>query len=568
VSIPSVKCTWHIAEYDRPRTRALAQAAGIPPIVAHILLLRGIATSAQVQRFLYPALSHLSDPFLLSGMRPAVARIAEARERGEHVLIFGDYDVDGIAATAILVNAFKRFGLEHFSHDMPQRLTEGYGLSADRVEAAAHDGVHLIVTVDNGISAHEAAQRARELGLGLIITDHHSIENGLPEAHAVINPKREDRSYPGYHLCGAGVAFKLAEALNGTKNDLDIAALGTVADIVPLCGENRAIVSLGLRHMVKHQRTGLAQLAAAAGFELSDVTSERIGFQLGPRLNAAGRLAEGLTALELLLAECPIAAGKMARQLDAANEERRAIERVMFNEAAEELDAFLSPELQGIVVARRGWHAGVVGIVASRLQGRYHRPVVMIAIDDEGIGRGSGRAGAGFDLVGALGTCHEHLVKFGGHRAAAGLTIRSEDIEAFRAAFQAEALRQLGPGERRAGLAIDVLASFSEIDNALLAALKRLEPIGHQNPAPLFCSLGVTLLPQSLRVLKDQHLKMSVRQGATVFPAIGFNMAERFFTQDVPREVDIAYTPQFNTWRGETSIQLLLKDIRPAGPGP
>lgn len=556
--------SWQIAAQDRPRSLALARGAHVPPIVGHLLRLRGIDTPEAAARFMEPSLSHISDPFLLSDMRTAVERIAAARDRGELVQVFGDYDVDGISAMAILLNGLRRYGLTRTCHGMPQRLTEGYGLNTERVEDAARAGVSLIITVDNGVSAHEAAIRARELNVDLIITDHHAMDADLPEAVAVVNPKRENDSHPGYQLCGAGVALKLCAALNGTLNDLDIAALGTVADMAPLLGENRVIVALGICHMRKYKRIGLAKLASAANLDLEDVSSEKIGFQLGPRINAAGRLDDGITALNLLLCECPLEAERMAQSLDAANEERRVIEKATFDEAAQELDAFLMPEHRGIVLARRGWHPGVIGIVASRVENCYHRPVVLIAVDEDGVGRGSARSGPGFDMMAALNACQKHLVKFGGHRSAAGLTILEDRVPAFREAFAEEARRQLGTDEVAPTLPVDALASFEEIDAALLSALKRLEPFGYGNPAPTFGSLGVEVLPRSARVLKDRHLKLELRQGGAVFEALGFNMAERLYAQDLPRRIDAAYSAQYNTWRGEKVIQLILKDLRPA----
>ncbi len=555
---------WRIAEPDRPRTLALAQAAGIPPLAAHLLLLRGIETPDQVRDFLRPTLAHLTDPMLLTDMDRAVARLQQARDRQEKVLIFGDYDVDGVTGTAILIHGFRRFGLEQVSYGMPRRLSEGYGLNPNHVDAAQADGVALIVTVDNGISAHAAARRARELGIDLIVTDHHAIEQGLPIAVATLNPKRQEPDYPGYWLSGAGVAFKLSTALNGTPNDLDIAAVGTVADIVPLRGENRAIVALGLRHMARHQRNGLAKLARQSGFELPEVNADKIGYHLGPRINAAGRLDDGLTALKLLLSECPNEATEMARGLNLANEERRAIEKAIYEEALAELDACFEARRRSIVLARRGWHPGVVGIVASRIESRYHRPVIIVAVDDTGVGRGSARSGSGFDLVGALTVCGGHLEKFGGHQAAAGMTIREENLPAFITDFEAEALRQLGPNEIIPELRVDALAAFSQINADLLNALDMLEPIGQGNPAPVFCSLGVEPVPQSLKLLKDRHAKLLLRQDEAVFPAIGFGMAERFHVGDCRGPLDIAFTPQFNQWRGDTSIQLVLKDIRRA----
>jgi len=564
VNTPCPRYAWRIAETDRVRVKELAEAIGLPPIIAQILILRGVQTPEEARRFLYPSMEHFSPPFLLTDMNTAVERITLARDRQERVLIFGDYDVDGIAATAILLSGLRRYGLTRLSHGMPLRLTEGYGLNPERVEAAHADGVSLIITVDNGISAHDAATRARELGVDLIITDHHAIENTLPEAVAVLNPKREDPTYPGYYLCGAGVAFKLACALNGTPNDLDIAALGTVADIVPLRQENRTIVSLGLRHMAKYERIGLAKLADEANISLRDISAEKICFQLGPRLNAAGRLDDGALALNLLLAEGPNEAASIARALNTANEGRRAIEHAIYEEAVEELDACFMRQHRSIVLARRGWHAGVIGIVASRLQSDYNRPAVMISIDEDGTGRGSGRGGPGFDMVEALSACQALLDRFGGHRSAAGLTIPEKNIQAFQRAFEAEALRQLGDGELIMDLPIDVIAAFSQIDSGLLKLLECLEPVGHQNPAPLFCSVGVELVPQSIRVYKERHLGMTLRQEDTLFPAIGFNMAERYYTENIPKVMDIAFTPQFNTWREETTVQLVLKDLRPA----
>lgn len=555
---------WNIAPQDHPGVQHLSAALGIPPILAQLLIRRGLDTPEAAHTFLTPSLQHLSDPFLLTGMREAVERITRARDGGEHVLVFGDYDVDGISGTAILVNGLKRFGLTRVSYNMPKRLTEGYGLDNEHVDEALAQGVSLIVTVDNGIAAHGPAAHARSVGLDLIITDHHSIEHGLPDALAVINPQREPDSYPGRFLCGAGVAFKLSTALNGTPNDLDIAALGTVADIVPLLEENRVIVALGLKHISRYQRNGIAKLAGVAGIDLQSITSVDIGFQIGPRINAAGRLNNGLAALQLLLTDCPDQATEMANFLNDANAERRSIEKDIYEEALEELDACFTPAQRGIVLAREGWHPGVIGIVASKIQGRYQRPVVIIAVGEDGLGRGSARANGGFDMVKAFRGCQEHLVKFGGHRSAAGMTIAMDNLERFSASFEQAAREQLGDGEIISELEVDVIASLSELDPVLLNAIARLEPLGHHNPAPVFCTLGVEALGASARILKDQHLKVSFRQGDTVVPAIGFNMAERFYTEDLTGRVDIAYTPQFNVWRGETTIQLLLKDIRPA----
>lgn len=564
MSVTHLPKRWKIGEIRHGEARQLAADTGLSPLLAHLLLLRGLDNPAAIERFLRPSLGQLSDPYLLTGMADAVERITLARSRGERVMVFGDYDVDGISATAILVNALKRFGIANPRYGMPARLEEGYGLSPSHVDAARREGVSLIVTVDNGITAFDAAERARKTGVDLIVTDHHALDTRLPPACAVINPRREPETYPGCQLCGAGVAFKLSCALNGTPNDLDLAALGTVADMMPLTGENRVIVSLGLRHMAKHQRTGLKCLAASANFSLEEITSQRIGFQLGPRINAAGRLMDAEVALRLLLAECPVEGAGLARELERANEERRAVERAIFEEAAAELDAFLNEQQRGVVVARSDWHPGVIGIVAAKIQARYRRPVVLIALDESGEGRGSGRSGPGFDMVEALNRCQQHLLKYGGHRAAAGLSIRSEQVPHFKRAFEQEVLRQLGTEPVPDEIRVDLIASFSQIDFALLRAIEALEPFGNGNPEPVFATMGVEVIPESIRVLKEHHLKMRLRQGDAVFDAIGFDLAPRYYAESLPHRIDVAYTPQVNTWRGEQSIQLLLRDYRPA----
>jgi len=561
------KRQWRIGEQDRAVTMALAREVGVAPVVAKLLMARGVHDGDAAREFLNPTQKQLSDPFLLTDMLAAADRIAEARERGEHVRVFGDYDVDGIAATAILFTGLRRFGIPQVSYGMPQRLVEGYGINAEHVDAASRDGVSLIITVDNGVRAYAAAARARDLGIDLIITDHHSIDGPLPEAVAVVNPKRETPEHPAWRLCGAGIAFKLSEALNGTRNDLDLAALGTVADIVPLLGENRVIVTLGLKHMARYARTGLAQLASVAGLKVRELRSRELGFQIAPRLNAAGRLSDGLTALRLLLEEDTTAAHVMALELHRANDDRRAIEKAIYDDAVAELDGVFRPEQRTIVLARRGWHPGVIGIVATRVQTCFYRPVLLVAIDENGMGKGSGRSIPGFDLVGALGACEGTFEQYGGHQAAAGLTIREENIPAFREAFEAEALRRLGPDEILPVLEIDGPVSLSELDGGFMNTLAHLEPFGNSNPAPLFCALDVELVPRSPRLLNGGHLRLSVRQGGRVFEAVGFGFAEWMPPEAVPRRLDIAFVPELNTYRNETYVQLVLRDLRPAQGG-
>ncbi|HDP34907.1 MAG TPA: single-stranded-DNA-specific exonuclease RecJ [Candidatus Hydrogenedentes bacterium] len=558
------KYDWRMASFDVARADALARECGVSPLLAHLLLLRGVTTPSEARVFLNPSISHLSNPFELDGMRAAVDRIIEARQRDESILVFGDYDVDGIAATAILTRGLRRFGIGRVDCDMPDRFAEGYGLTPERVTQAKEEGHSLVITVDNGISAHEAARRAREIGMDLVVTDHHALDTTLPDAVAVINPKRGAPEHFAANLSGAGVALKLALALNGSPNDLDIAALGTVSDIVPLLAENRVIVALGLKHIKKHRRLGIEKLAHEAQFTLDEISAHKIGFQLGPRLNAAGRLDTGHTALELLMTDDARHAAALAASLDAANEERRAIERQMYDEAVEILEAFLTEQQRSIVLARADWHQGVIGILASRLQNKYCRPVIVFSMGDDGLWRGSARAGAGFNMMDALNACGDLLIRYGGHAAAAGMTLAPDKLEIFRECFEREALMQLGDGRLHPPLRIDALVSFSQLDGAFVKSLELLEPYGQGNPEPLFCSSGVEIIPQSTRILKDQHLKFAARQDNVQLSVIAFRMAERFYRESLPEKADLVFAPQLNTYNGITSVQLALKDLRVA----
>lgn len=555
---------WRITPFDASRAGVLADAVGVPPLIAQLLLSRGIDAPEAMRDFLAPSLAQLTDPFELTDMGAAVERIRRARDRNESVLVFGDYDVDGIAAAAILTRALSRFGLRQVLCDMPDRFSEGYGLTPERVEQAHKDGHALLITVDNGIAAHDAAARARALRLDLIVTDHHALGAQLPDALAVVNPKRDPPERATADLAGAGVALKLATALTGTPHDLDIAALGTVSDIVPLLKENRVIAALGLKHMKKHQRLGIATLAQRARFHLSEVNAQKIAFQLGPRLNAAGRIDTGHAALELLMTEDEAQADALARALDKANEDRRALEQAIFDEAVEMLDAFLDDEHRAIVVARDDWHQGVIGIVASRLQLRYHRPVVVCCKSEDQLLRGSARSGPGFDMMAALSACDHCLRQYGGHVAAGGVTLEPDALDAFRAAFEAEVRRQIGTEPLRPLLQVDALVSLSQLDGEFMSALECMAPFGQANPEPVFCAMNVAVAARSLRVLKDQHLKFTVQQGAAACTAIGFRMAERYFVEPFPSRLDIVFTPQHNTFNGATETQLVLKDMRPA----
>lgn len=556
---------WVIAEENREPVRAMAKALRVPGIVAQLLHARGIETKEEAKAFLEPMQAPLSDPFELTDMDLAVDRLGQARDRGEHVRVFGDYDVDGMAATAILSRGLRRYGIEHISCRMPNRLTDSYGITPAAVEQANRDGVDVLVTVDNGISALDAAEAAKRLGIDLIITDHHHINGELPDAHAVINPKRDDPASPFRHACGAALAFKLSWALTGSPADFDIAAVATIADVVPLLAENRSLVDKGLRELAEGTHLGLDALVHKAGISARGIRAESVAFQLAPRINACARLGNPQKGLELFLADSEEEAGLIASELDAANVERRRIEALILEEAKQEVEATLTDGQRTIVLAREAWHPGVIGIVAARLQSAYWRPVVMITIDEHGRGRSSCRSTPDFNIVEALGECAHLLVQYGGHRAAAGMTIERQHIAEFKEVFEREALRS-APAEDplRRELRIDALLALSEIDGDLLRAIDMLEPFGHENPAPVFASCGVTVVPGSVRVLRGGHLKFTVTQGGRAFDAIGFNLAERFAGRDIANEIDIAYCPKFNTWRGVTTIQLEVKDLRPS----
>lgn len=556
---------WKLVEHDRAAAQTLAQQLELHPAVARILHQRGARDAASVRRFLEPSVTYFCDPFDLSGMRDAVERLHAARAAGETVLVFGDYDVDGIAGTALLVRALRRFGITRCMYATPDRLVEGYGIRPEHVDRAKAAGASLIVTVDNGTAAHDAIDRCRELGIDIIVTDHHQINGPLPNALVVVNPRREPETHPAAHLCGAGVALKLARALTGEWNDLDLAALGTIADVVPLVGENRDIVALGLRQATSDPRPGLLALAEVSKVSITALRSDDVAYQLAPRINAGGRVADAMAGLELLLCESSAEARELARRLDEANQERKAIENQTLAEALEMIDSGMCDGRCTIVLASNEWHPGVIGIVASRIQSVHYRPVVLIAVNGDGTGRGSARSVDGFDIGAAIDGCRHLLEGCGGHTMAAGLTIRSERVAAFVDAFEAIARLTFVSGPARRILRIDAQVGLTEVDGRLVRTLDQLQPFGQGNPAPVFCCFNVQAPVDSWRELRGGHLKFYAKEGGRIVDVIGFRMAERAAALASAPALDIAFSPQLNTWRGETTVQLVLKDIRVAG---
>ncbi|MCH7908083.1 MAG: single-stranded-DNA-specific exonuclease RecJ, partial [Candidatus Hydrogenedentes bacterium] len=446
---------------------------------------------------------------------------------------------------------------------VPNRIRDGYGLNVAAIEGAKRDGITLMITVDNGIMAHEAADEAQRLGVDLIITDHHALGPKLPTACAVINPKRDDPSSPFRDACAAAVAFKLAVALTNETRDLSLVALATVADLVPLQGENRTLVARGLSEMASASLPGLEALARSAKLKPEEIRAESIAFQISPRLNAPGRLGDANASVNLLLSSSIEEAESLAKQLETINVQRREVDAAIFEDTEEAVQRQLEEGRRSIVLAKRGWNQGVIGIVASKIHARCALPVVLIAIDDEGLGRGSARSGYGFNLVEALSGCASCLEKFGGHENAAGMTILEGNVDNFSDAFEAEAERWFSGGAPVRTLEIDAPLAFTEIDANLLRTIDRLEPFGQANPSPVFSTHGVRIVPGSYRELRGGHVRCTVTHDQEEFTAIGFGLLERFSELDLDAPFDIAYTPKFNSWRGETTIQLELKDVRP-----
>jgi single-stranded-DNA-specific exonuclease len=410
--------------------------------------------------------------------------------------------------------------------------------------------------------AHESAQFAAENNLDLIITDHHSLGNSLPKAHAVLNPKRQPDDAPLANICGAAVAFQLCTALNQSSNDLALVAIATIADVMPLQGENRLLTHRGLQEIQNGMQPGIQALLRKTKIQSRQVRAEDIAFQIAPRINASGRLGSGGSALELLLTDDPEEADYLASELNTINENRKALERDITRSALEQLERCQSDSKRTIVLADNTWHPGVIGIVASKLQHQFQKPVTMIAIDENGIGRGSARSNNDFSLIEAFQNCSRLFTKFGGHRNAAGMTIEEANIPDFQEALEEEARKQSTPEHPTKSVTINAVLAFSTINAELLSDIDQLEPLGHANPSPVFATFGVKPAQGSLRTLKGGHLQCSFEHDNQTFRAIGFNMAEKIDLNNLPRKVDIAYVPKFNHWQGNTTIQLQLIDIK------
>ena len=561
---------WTGGGYDETAAGALS-AAGYPPLLSAVLSARGVRAPEEAAVLLERERELSHSPFLMTDMDKAVERIRRALADGERIAVFGDYDVDGITSTALLVDYLRSRGVDCLKY-IPRRIEDGYGLGKDALRSLHDRGVTLVITVDCGITGVEEARFAREIGLDLVITDHHECKDELPGASAVVDPKRPDCPYPFKHLAGVGVALKLVLALDEQREEAlfarycTLAAIGTVADVMQMTGENRTIVSRGLETINSSDFLGLRALLRETGLADKEVSSTQIGFILAPRITAAGRMGEAELAADLLLTDDPARAEVLARELCGLNRERQAVEQEIFAQAVEQIEFLPAGERSALVLSSEVWHQGVVGIVASRLSEKYSCPSFMIHLQN-GMGKGSCRSYGGFNLFAALESCRDLLVDFGGHELAAGFNIREEDIPAFRRRINRCVCDYCNGETPVSSLALDVVIRHPEcITLEEMDALARLEPYGAGNERPVFAIMGARV--ESLQAVgQNRHLKLRLVKGDCRFDAIFFSATAASCGVSVGMRVDAAFHLQVNEFRGVSSVQLQLVDLRPAaGP--
>jgi len=558
---------WIFYEGHPEQIRSLSERHQLPELVARIILNRGLEQADAIEAFLEPTLNRMLSPLELQDLEPALERLVTAVRRQEPIIIYGDYDADGLTATALLVQFFRSLGLSVSSY-IPDRLREGYGLQSGALPALARQA-RLLVTVDCGISNAEEVAQARDLGLEVIITDHHEAPEGLPEAVAVIDPKRPDCSYPFKELAGIGVALNLAIALRARLRDegwfdqrsepnlrtyLDLVALGTAADVVPLVGQNRILTSQGLKVLEETKRPGLVALKEVAGLEGKPLGLRDLVFRLAPRLNAAGRLGQARLALELLLTDDLPQARRIARHLAGLNQQRQALEADILHEAEAQIQRYGYHQSPALVLAGEGWHPGVIGIVAARLAETYFRPVALIGLQD-GVGKGSARSIAPFHLYEGLKACQPYLLKFGGHQAAAGFSLVADQLDAFRAAFEQSVVQALGSQLQRPTLAVDAQVCLEDLDDEFFHHLERLRPFGQGNPEPVLACLEVEVL--NSWVVGNRHLKLQLA-GPKKMDTIAFDKAD---LHPLRGPVDLAFSPRLTYFQGRSLKELRVRDL-------
>jgi single-stranded-DNA-specific exonuclease len=557
-----------VPEVDAEITRALASDLNVPPELAQILAQRGYVSPKDAKRFLRPSLDELSDPFLLKDMQAAVEVIGRTVRSGETIVVHGDYDVDGQCAAALLTRVLRLAGGKVVPF-VPHRMRDGYDFGSAGLAIAREHNASLVITCDCGVTAMETVTQAKEAGIGIVITDHH-LPRDLPPADAVIDPRRPDCPSPCKDLCGTGVVFKLAQALCGElglldstpMHFLDLVALATVADIVSLTGENRILARFGLKILSRSRWPGIRALLEVTRLSGRAVRAGHVSFVLAPRLNAAGRLGDAGDGLSLLLSDDDDEALRLARSLEAVNARRQELDRGIHEQAIEEVERSVDVETtRGLVLANDGWHSGVIGIVASRISEFYMRPTFLVALDgDEG--RGSGRSIPGFDLHDALKDCAELLERWGGHQYAAGLTVRRDNLEAFKEAFDAAARSRLSDEDLIPTQRIDLVTRVDALDGNLERLIGHLEPCGAGNPAPIFGVRDASI--RDVKTVGANHLKFSIRDGTGSIPAIGFGWSDRVKNGWWQKPVDIAFRLDRNEWRGSSTLQARVVQIKTA----
>ena len=553
---------------DPALVRQLEASLLLPATVCRLLVSRGYGSPDDAKRYLRPRLEHLEAPQALFDLPRAVARIADAVRAQETIFVHGDYDVDGMSSTALMVRVLRGLGAHHVVPFVPNRLTDGYDLGAAGVAAAQRAGATLVITCDCGTSAREAVATLMTARIDVIITDHHLPGGPLPAAYAVCNPRRPECQSLDKDLAAVGVAYKIALALCEVfgvstalaQRQLDLVALATIADVAPLRGENRVLVRYGLKLLAETTHPGLRALIRSSGLDGKPLTAGRVGFVLAPRLNAAGRIADAKLGLSLLLVEREDEANTIARELEELNRSRQELDRVVLDDAMRQVEAPAMRDRYAFVLHREGWHAGVIGIVASRIVEQTARPAVLVAVD-QGIGKGSGRSIGAFDLHGALGACASHFMRYGGHRAAAGLTMDAAQLPAFAEQFDAVARERLQPDDLVPVLKVDLDVPIDQVGDELEQMVRHFEPFGIGNPAPLFRSTDVRLAASPRRVGTD-GLRLAIDAGAGVLEGIGWGLAPRAKSLGTARPFELAFRLERDTYRGVSRLQLRIADFK------
>lgn len=555
---------WQICETDKEKVDELKSKYNISELLATILVNKNITTQKEINEFLNPTRNDFFDPFLMNDMDIAIKRIKKAIENQEKVIIYGDYDVDGITSITVLKSFLKDVGLD-VDYYIPNRLEEGYGLNKNAIDEIAKKEYKLMITVDCGISAIEEVDYANSLGIEVIITDHHEPGDEIPKALAVVDNKRKDNKYPFRELAGVGVAFKVSQALAQSMNIreeeylkyLDIVCVGTISDIVPLVSENRVITKLGLKLVKQTRNMGLRAIINSSGY--SQINSTTISFGVAPRINACGRMGKAEQALKLLLSKDIYEVNKLTQELNSYNRERQEIEKEIFENVLTKIEQNNLAKNRTIVVGGENWHHGVIGIVSSKITEKYFKPSILLSFEEDGTGKGSGRSIPGFDLHEALMKCENCLEKFGGHSMAVGLTIKKENLEQFYKEF--EKIAEENEIENIIPIInVDAKIELDKIDKSVVEDLKQLEPFGEANKTPTFALKNIRI--DSIRALSEgKHLKLTLRENNQIINAIGFNIGELAETYKIGDKIDIAGVLEINTFNGIDNLQINIKDI-------